>query len=177
VERYGTARDYASLSVAARLAAGLLVMERWLLLVGIHDEQVGRFVEHLWAWLAVTPDTFAAWNAQSGNDVYPVALGHELPDRLVGVCRDARVPSQDLAEMINRVGEVLYFSMFGAFDDAGVLGELIGLERVAGQYGLGLPAAPLFATSPVTARHGWGGRRVLHHRWHPVSGRCVHSHG
>jgi hypothetical protein len=155
--------DFRQLSMNARLAAALLISTRWLERVGIHDSELDALVEHLWAWLTVTPDTFDAWY-ESEPALVLVGLGGELPDRLTANCTAHGIEPERLAALLRGLTEIVYGSLFGAADDEGSLAELGTVAAVVGQHGLALPPSGLFADSPISeGRARMDPARV--HRW------------
>jgi hypothetical protein len=149
--------EFRLLSINARLAAALLACTRWFARVGIDDPELNALVEHLWAWLAVTTDTFNAWTS-SEPALVSVGLGGDLPEDMAAICRARSIQPERLARLIRGLTEIVYGSLYGAGDDVGSLAELATVAEVVGQDGVSLPPGRIFGDSPISMRDGWGPR-------------------
>lgn len=151
------AADYAALSQAARLAAALRTLDQWLSHVGVADPQIDRLIEHLWAYPTITYKTFAGWESSIDDcDVLDMALGYDMPERLIANCRELGISADHLRTAITSTTEIVYSSLYAAVSDELTLKELASLEQLTRQYGLRLPPAELYRSSPFSERHGAG---------------------
>ena len=149
--------DYAALSQAARLAAALRTLDPWFSHVGVADPEIDRLIEHLWAYPTITCKTFAAWESSVDDcDVLDMALGYDMPERLIAKCRELGVSADHLRTAIASTTEIVYSSLYAAVSDGLTLEELASLEQLTRQCGLRLPPAEFYRSSPFSERHGAG---------------------
>ena len=110
--------DYAVLSQAARLAAALRALDQWLSHVGVADPEIDRLIEHLWAYPTITYKTFAGWESSVDDcDVLDMALGYDMPGRLIARCRELGISADHLRTAITSATEIVYSSLYAAVSD------------------------------------------------------------
>ena len=153
--RHSVADGYRRLSVNARLAGALHVLTQVVRRTGLNHPDVNGFIDHLWRWPTVTPETFGEWEGYE-SPALDAAMGDPLTPDLEAASRRAGVDPAGLRQLLASTAEIVYHGLFSVPNQAESLGHLRTVARVAATYGASLPPAELFAESPWSANGGWG---------------------
>ena len=148
----------ALLSLTARLGVGLHLFTGYCRCRNIDHPEVGQFVEHMWAFVALPGGGvgFDEWQSAT-PELVEAGLGSEWPEGFAAHLAVRGVAEPEFRSALTHCTEVLYSSLFGAADNSGSLRELAGLATVALPTGAAWPDLSAFAASPW-ACGGWGGR-------------------
>lgn len=144
---------YGLLSLSARLAIALRVVERYFAAKGLTGPPFNVFLNHLWE-VPVT-DSFPKWEGQY-NDLLAFGLGDPLPPEMVPMLRDAGVSEELFRRLIGNTIEIVYGSLYAASDNSGSLRQLSDVLLMCQAAGISPPPLRWFATSRFTQRQGWG---------------------
>ena len=137
------------------MAGALHALTQVVRRTGFEHREVDEFIDHLWRWPTVTPDTFGAWEG-SRSPALDAAMGDPLTPDLEAESRRAGLDPADLRQLLAGTGEIVYHGLFSVPNDAESLAHLRTVERVAAKYGATLPPAERFAESPWSTNGGWG---------------------
>jgi hypothetical protein len=168
--RHDAADGYRRLSVNARLAGALHVLAQVVRRTGLNHPDVQGFIDHLWQWPTVTPETFGEWEGYH-SPALDAAMGDPLTPDLEAESRRAGVDPADLRHLLAGTAEIVYHALFSVPNQAESLGHLRTVERLGRTYGASLPAAELFEESPWSANGGWGRSMAVAdvERWRTLS--------
>ena len=78
----GGENGYEIMAVGGRLVAALLAVSRLFNQVGLTDEDVCAFLDHMWDWLTVEAATYPEWET-FWNPVLAMALGDPVPTQVL----------------------------------------------------------------------------------------------
>jgi hypothetical protein len=147
------AADYEGSSVNRMSWAALLGVENWFRRAGISDPELDGWLDHLWQWSTVHPETFESW--YNGRPEL-VGLSDRLPETLQAQCDAVGLSAEDLRTAIVAVTEVIYANLFAAITWDWVTKELDRLDEVLSRYELGLPSPDSLPPSTDREIQGWG---------------------
>jgi hypothetical protein len=147
------AADFEGSSINRMSWAALLGVENWLRRAGISDPELDRWLDHLWEWSTVHPETFDSWYRDGPDLVDP---DDPLPDNLLARCDASGISAEDLRTAIVAASEVIYANLFAAVTWDWVTKELDRLAEVLSKYELGLPSPDCLPPSTDREMDGWG---------------------
>jgi hypothetical protein len=150
--------EVATLSLIARLGVALHLFAGYCRCRGIDHPEVGRFVEHMWAFAALPGggEGFEDWLLDR-PDLAESGLGYEWPSGFAEYLRSHGVAEEEFRSALMHCTEVLYGSLYTAADDAGSLRDVAALGAIALRAGAAWPDLSPFAAS-LWVGGGWGGR-------------------
>lgn len=125
---------------------------------GLDHPEIGRYIEHMWAFAALPGGGvgFDEWEFGS-PDLVDAGLGHEWPAGLSEQLAHKGVAEAEFRAALMHCTEFLYSSLWGAADNAGSLREVAGLADIALGAGAAWPDLSAF-TASQWAGSEWGGR-------------------
>lgn len=150
---WGEPADYSDLSVAARQAVGLVTFRRWRERVGLELSDLAALEEHLWAFSAVTPDTFNAWF--EAHPLTRLGMSDPLPESLSRAAMHRGVNPARLRRAIDSLMAITYGGLFGGLESSWSLRDLQSLGEVTCRDGVPLVEPGGFAGS-LWVDDDWG---------------------
>lgn len=152
-------KDLTPLSLLARIAIALHLFRGYCSRRGLNHAEIDRFVEHLWAFIAMPQGrgVFGSWTSNEPLLLH-AGLGDGLPPGFDLVLRAADVPEDEFLEVLSCTTEVFYSSMYGAADEPGSQRFLSGLATIAESIGVEWPDMRCFSRFKWSDGHGWGRR-------------------
>lgn len=148
------------LSLTARVAAALLIFERYCRFKAIESQELEDFLDYMWEWPRAE---FEAWEARKPALVN-AGLGDPLPPQLAAQLEARGIGIHGFATAVGGLVEILWGSFWGAAEDDG---SLKALQCVVAQTHTGLlpPLTPL-RFSRFVEGNGWGiGLTVQDHQY------------
>jgi hypothetical protein len=147
---------YAALSLTARLAVALHCFAGYCRARAIDHPAVGAFLDHLWAFPAISGyEEFRPWEKNHPSLIH-VALGDEYPRWFREFLESTGIPADEFRELIGNVVEIIFGSFYGAADNRGSLKCLRKVVSIVRKHGITAPPRKRFANSRFRDGCGWG---------------------
>ena len=137
--------------------AALLGVEHWFNRAGLTSDAISVWLDHLWAWSTIGPDTFDDWY-NGRPDLIEVGMGDALPEDLRAPAQEAGIAPEALHEAIIATTEVVYGNLFASITWAWVTKEFDRVAHVLASYELGMPSPDCLPVSTRDEQNGWGNR-------------------
>ncbi|MEM7246284.1 MAG: hypothetical protein AAF533_13125 [Acidobacteriota bacterium] len=129
----------------------MITVERWARRVDWRPPELTALLEHLWAWLRVSQDTFDEWVVNEPL-LLDFGLTGSLPESLLDGLTRRGVDEPELRAILEGLVELVYDNLYGAPKDEESSSELDRVLRTCARRGVEPPALRHFADHCWVAR-------------------------
>jgi len=149
-------REVKPLSIHARFAIGLRVLERYVRVRGIEDNSVWTYLTEMWEFPQLaTLEAKLEWE-KSRCDLADYGLGDELPEELEEELYSLAINEDYFELWVTHVTELAWTNMLKGPQDDESIELLTKVLNLAAKSEIGLPSLTCYSSHLYAENAGWG---------------------